>query len=604
MRPMMRPARRLRPVPAAGRFDMALRDGELLSREVLELLPVAVYTIDAEGRITYFNEAAADLWGCRPELGKNEWCGSWRLYWPDGRPMRHDECPMAVALKEGLPIRGAEAAAERPDGTRVPFLAYPTPLRDRSGALTGAVNTLIDITERKRSEQFEKRFASVIESSDDAIVSKDLDGIIKTWNPGAERLFGYTAEEVIGKPITLLIPMDRHGEESDILSRIRRGECVDHYETVRQRKDGSLVEISVTVSPIKNAEGRIIGASKIARDITERKRFEEFEKRFFSIVECSDDAIVSKDLDGIIRTWNPGAKRLFGYTAEEVIGKPITLLIPMDRHDEESDILSRIRRGECIDHYETVRQRKDGSLIEISVTVSPLKDAEGRIIGASKIARDITERKRAQEQQNLLLREMSHRVKNLFAVTSGLVTLSARSARTPADMAEAVRDRLGALARAHGLTRPGLINGNGKPCQDTTLHALVQTIFAPYVDPERSKDHGFYIITGPCLPIGGNAVTSVALVLHELATNAAKYGALSSPGGYIHIDWSVKKDELLLTWKENGGPPVDGPPEHEGFGNSLVHRLVTGQFGGQHSYDWKPKGLIIRLSMPVERLSI
>src|SRR5438874_2712448 len=153
--------------------------------------------------------------------------------------MRHDESPMAVALKEGRPIRGAEAAAERPDGTRVPFLAYPTPLWDRSGALTGAVNTLIDITERKRTEQLAQRLGAIVASSGDAIVSQDLDGIIKTWNPGAEWLFGYTAEEVIGKPITLLIPMDRHSEESDILSRIRRGECIDHYETVRQRKDGS-----------------------------------------------------------------------------------------------------------------------------------------------------------------------------------------------------------------------------------------------------------------------------------------------------------------------------------------------------------------------------
>jgi PAS domain S-box-containing protein len=602
MRPMMRPARRLRPVPAAGRIDMASRDGELLSREVLELLPVAVYTIDAEGRITFFNEAAADLWGCRPELGKNEWCGSWRLYWPDGRPMRHDECPMAVALKEGRPIRGAEAAAERPDGTRVPFLAYPTPLRDRSGALTGAVNTLIDISERKRTEEFEQQLAAIVESSDDSIVSQDLYGIIKSWNPGAERLFGYTAEEAIGKPITLLIPIDRHGEESDILSRIRRGECINHYETVRRRKDGSLVEVSLTVSPTKNAEGRVIGASKIARDVTERRRAGQLAQRLVSIVESSDDAIVSKDLDGIIKTWNAGAERLFGYTAEEVIGKPITLLIPMDRHGEESDILSRIRRGKCVDHYETVRQRKDGSLVEISVTVSPLRNAEGTIIGASKIARDITERRRAQEQQNLLVREMSHRVKNLFAVTSGLVTLSARSARTPADLAEAVRERLGALARAHGLTRPGLLNGGEKPGEDTTLHALVQTIFAPYVD-HRVKGRGFFIITGPCLPIGGNAVTSIALVMHELATNAAKYGALSSPGGYIHIDWSVKEDQLLLIWKEHGGPSLDGPAEHEGFGSSLVRRLVTGQFEGQLSYDWKPKGLIIRLSVPVERLT-
>jgi PAS domain S-box-containing protein len=600
----VRPARRLRPVPAAGRIDTASRDSEPQFRQLLEALPAAVYTIDAEGRITFFNEAAADLWGCRPELGKSEWCGSWRLYWPDGRPMRHDECPMAVALKEGRPIHGAEAAAERPDGTRVPFLAFPTPLRDRSGALTGAVNTLIDITERKRSEQFEQRLAAIVEFSDDAIVSKDLDGIIKTWNLGAERLFGYTAEEVIGKPITLLIPLDRHDEESDILSRLRRGERIDHYETVRRRKDGSLVEVSLTVSPLRNAEGRIIGAAKIARDITARRQAHLFEQRLASIVESSDDSIVSEDLDGIIKTWNPGAERLFGYTAEEVIGKPITLLFPMDRHHEESDMLSRLQRGERIDHYETVRRRKDGGLVEISLTVSPLKNAEGRIIGASKIARDITERRRAQEQQNLLIREMSHRVKNLFAVTSGLVTLSARSARTPADLAEAVRERLGALARAHGLTRPGLINGNGQPCQDTTLHALVQTIFAPYVDPERCKDHGFFIITGPCLPIGGNAVTSIALVLHELATNAAKYGALSSPGGYIHIDWSVKKDELLLTWKEHGGPSLDGPAEHEGFGSSLVRRLVTGQFGGQLSYDWKPKGLIIHLSMPVERLTM
>jgi len=338
-------------------------------------------------------------------------------------------------------------------------------------------------------------------------------------------------------------------------------------------------------------------------DITERKRSEQFEKRLASIVKSSEDAILSASLDGIIKTWNPGAERLFGYMAEEVIGKPVTFYIPMDRHDEESNILSRIRRGERIDPYETVRRHKDGSLVEVSLTVSPVKNAEGTIIGVSKIAREITERRRAQEQQNLLLREMSHRVKNLFAVASGLVTLSARSARTPADLAEAVRERLGALARAHGLTRSGLINGNGKPCQDTTLHALVQTIFAPYVDPERIKGHGFFIITGPCLQIGGNAVTSIALVVHELATNAAKYGALSSPGGYIHIDWSVKKDELLLTWKEHGGPSLDGPAEHEGFGSSLVRRLVTGLFGGQLSYDWKPKGLIIRLSVPVERLT-
>ena len=146
------------------------------------------------------------------------------------------------------------------------------------------------------------------------------------------------------------------------------------------------------------------------------------------------------------------------------------------------------------------------------------------------------------------------------------------------------------------------MNGGEKPCQDTILQAHVQTIFASYVDPECFKDHGFLIIAGPCLPIGGNAVTSIALVMHELATNAAKYGALSSPGGYIHIDWSVKKDELLLTWKEHGGPSLDGPAERDEFGNSLARQIVTGPFGGQLSCDRKTEGLI-RLSMPVERLT-
>ena len=184
---------------------------------------------------------------------------------------------------------------------------------------------------------------------------------------------------------------------------------------------------------------------------------------------------MSKDLDGIIGTWNAGAERLFGYAAEEVIGQSISILIPPDRLDEEPEILARIRRGERVDHYDTVRRRKDGSLVEISLTVSPVKDAEGRIIGASKIARDITERKRAQEQQRLLLREMNHRVKNLFTLAGGVVALSTRSARTVQELAEAVRARLGALSRAHDLTLPTISEGEEVDDRSTTLHALVRS---------------------------------------------------------------------------------------------------------------------------------
>jgi len=182
---------------------------------------------------------------------------------------------MAIALKEGRQIRGAEAEAERSDGVRIPFLAYPTPLRDASGAVIGAVNMLVDITERKRAEALAEQFAAIVRSSDDAIISKDIDGIIASWNKGAQRLFGYTAEEIVGKSVMTLIPPDRHGEEAEILGRIRAGDHIEHYETIRQRKDGSQVWVSLTISPLKDSRGRVFGASKIARDMTERRRADE-----------------------------------------------------------------------------------------------------------------------------------------------------------------------------------------------------------------------------------------------------------------------------------------------------------------------------------------
>ena len=243
--------------------------------ELLNALPAAIYITDTEGRITYFNDAAAALWGCRPRLHSDQWCGSWRLFRPDGSPLPREECPLAVALKERRPVRGGEAIAERPDGTRVPFMPFPTPLFDASGALIGAINMLVELTDHRMAERATRRLVSIVESSDDAIVSKDLNGVIATWNRGAERLFGYLAEEIIGKPIMILIPPDRHAEEAGILERIQRGERIDHFETVRRCKDGSLVTVSLTVSPVTDASGKIIGAAKIARDITEKKRREE-----------------------------------------------------------------------------------------------------------------------------------------------------------------------------------------------------------------------------------------------------------------------------------------------------------------------------------------
>ena len=250
------------------------------------------------------------------------------------------------------------------------------------------------------AEEAQALLAAIVASSDDAIISKDLNGIVRSWNQSAERIFGYTAEEIVGKSITLLFPPDRLREEPEILRRIQRGERVDHFQTVRIRKDGTPITVSVTISPIHDGKGKVVGASKVARDISQNALLEG---RFSAIVASSDDAIVSKDLSGVVQSWNPAAERMFGYTANEMIGKPITVLFPPDRLDEEPKILEQIRRGERVDHFETVRIRKDGTLLDVSVTISPVKDASGTVMGVSKVARDISGIKRLLRDKEELL---------------------------------------------------------------------------------------------------------------------------------------------------------------------------------------------------------
>jgi two-component system CheB/CheR fusion protein len=216
---------------------------------------------------------------------------------------------------------------------------------------------------------------------------------------------------------------------------------------------------------------------------------------------------------------------------------------------------------------------------------------------------DISDRKRADEQQTLLLREMSHRVKNLFAITSSVVALSARTAKTPEDMAGDVQARLRALTQAHALTRPGLIGSQAKASEETTFHTLVRTIFSPYAGEEGAVDKRL-IIVGPDLPIAGSAITNLALVFHEFATNAAKYGALSSTGGSVKIDYTIDRGCLSLIWSENNGPPVNGTPKENGFGALLTRRIVTGQFNGRFNEEWKPEGLTIHLSIPIDLLTL
>lgn len=329
---------------------------------------------------------------------------------------------------------------------------------------------------------------------------------------------------------------------------------------------------------------------------TRRDAKEEIAQRLAAIVESSDDAILTKDLDGTVTSWNRGAELLFGYRAAEIIGRPIMLLLPDDRQDEEARILARLRSGKRVRHYETVRLRKEGSLVEISLSVSPLRDASGTVIGASTIARDITERKQAEERQRLLLREMDHRLKNLFALAASIVGLSAHDAESPQELASTVQERLSALARAHALTMPK--DAVADSADAVELHVLIRTILAPYEGAGDCDDRLQF--NGDDVMLPGAAMTTIALILHELATNAAKYGALSSPSGTVTVECVAKEETLTMIWQERGGPRSDKPGE-DGFG-SLLGRAASKQLGGAIEREWWPEGLCVTLTVLRDRI--
>jgi len=385
--------------------EAALRESEKRYRSLFEVVPVAVYWCDAAGVIQQFNDRAAEIWGRTPAPGDTDerFCGSFKLFRPDGSFMPHEQCPMAEVISGKITtVRDAEVVVQRPDGSRIAVVVNIRPLKNERGEVAGAVNCFYDITERKKAEIGLNRLASIVRSSTDAIIGKDLNGIITSWNEGAKTIFGYTASEMVGTPITRLIPAAQRHEEQRILEKIRRGENLEHFETQRKTKDGRLIDVSVTVSPITDGSGKVIGASKVARDITERSKAEITLNRLAAIVRSSADAIISKDLNGTVTSWNEGAEKIFSYTAREMVGTSIMRLIPTARRHEEKKILGKIRRGENLENFETQRKTKGGNLIDVSVTVSPIMDANGKVIGASKVAHDITQRKKAAEAERRL----------------------------------------------------------------------------------------------------------------------------------------------------------------------------------------------------------
>jgi PAS domain S-box-containing protein len=438
------------------------------------------------------------------------------------------------------------------------------------------------------------KFAAIFNQSGIFAGIMDLQGNLREVNALAVDWCGYTREQVLDRPFWDT-PWWRSSDEMKARIRFATDQAASGHVFREELRywvaDGGERIVDFAMHPIRDESGAVMFLYPTGIDITERKMLEsargqtadalrESEQRLrflASIVESSDDAIVSKNLNGIVTSWNRGAERVFGYTAEEAIGQPITIVIPQDRHDEERDILTRIRRGERIEHFETVRQRKHGSMIAVSLTISPVKNAEGKIVGASKIARDITEQKRGQEQIANLAREAEHRSRNLLATVQATVNLS--QSDTAKGLKQAIEGRIQAIAKVHSLF-----------AQSRWIGADLSTIVTQELAPFFEENEARMRIDGPPVLLQPDAAQAIAVVVHELATNAAKYGALSAATGRVELKWTHAADGwVVLRWTERDGPPVK-EPTRRGFGSRVIESMI-GQLKGKASFDWRTTGL-------------
>jgi PAS domain S-box-containing protein len=407
---------------AGQKEEIYYNDIEARYLQLIQGLPAAIYTCDANGYIATYNQAAVNLWGREPVIGKDKWCGFWKAYTVDGTPILHEQSHMATAIKEGREINEVELVIERPDGQIRNVMLNPKPFFNSHGHVIGGVNMLIDITERKTIEERNRHFTAIVHSSDDAIVSKTLDGIITSWNTSAERIFGYTSQEMIGTPITRIIPNDRLDEEPKILERLKKGERIDHFETKRITKDGRLLDISLSISPVKNSKGIIIGASKIARDITAQKKAEQqireseekvrvSEERLRLAVEIAEMGMWDLDLTTGLTTTSPEHRKILGYSKSVQWSKALFMQMvhPADRTRIELAFQNALKTGKIT--YEARIIRNDNTERWIRVNGTTIYDKKHQPVRLLGTVLDITEQKKVKEElENMVLARTSELV--------------------------------------------------------------------------------------------------------------------------------------------------------------------------------------------------
>jgi len=470
-----------------------------------------------------------------------------------------------------------------------------SPLRDETNAIRGVICIVNETTDRVEAR---RALAKAQERLSYALSASGMIGTFD-WHIQSDEFFS-------DAQFAAMFSVDPHRDTTSVsvmeyLARIhpddreRIAAAVDHaIETGEKyaqecrylQPDGTVRWIEVRGGIVYDASGKAERFAGAAVDITDRKEREEALHRLAAIVASSEDAIMSTDLDVRITSWNRGAERLYGYSAEEAIGRPATFLLPEDRADEEPMIIERIRRGERIETYETKRRRRDGTLVDVSLTVSPVHDFSGRIVGASKIARDITERKKAERLERYLIGELKHRVKNTLATVRAIArqTFGKESSR---EVREAFDARLLSLSRAHDLLTARNWNG-------AELSAVIAEVLAPY-EKERFE------IAGPAVLLPAKSVLTFSLALHELATNAAKYGALSHSSGKVSITWTLGAGavpQLDLRWEERGGPLVSEPVQ-KGFGSKLIEEILSAELDGEAGIFFEPSGVVCKVRAPM-----